>query len=329
MILPNRIERLSLDELTKRAAAGILRGVFYVDNDDYHMGPGISSTDCKALLKSPGHYHAQMRNRKRTEALDTGTACHIAILEPEKFRHQCVIEPKDLVGKSKTKKKENGGCKEDWEAFKKAAEGRIILRRGTEVFDGDDIDAIMQKFEDHGLWNSIRANSVFELAAYARDPITKVLCKAKVDVFHRDTGDIFDLKTTRLDLVGEVVTVETPDGDVQAETLNSWKWEVFKRQYDLSMAFYKHVFNLALDMKDGSEAVGSCHWIPVEKSDPYGIRFVSCPPEMMEGGRRMFRKALSVYRGAVTSGNWGDYPEDFSDIMVSDFEQRRYEHYDD
>lgn len=76
--------------LTKDEMAG-RRGLFRIDHEDYHAGPGVSSSQLKALLKSPAHSQVEI---EQTPAMEFGTAFHTAILEPELFADTYVVVPK-------------------------------------------------------------------------------------------------------------------------------------------------------------------------------------------------------------------------------------------
>ena len=52
----------SLEELTRRAEAGTLIGLFDISNEHYHAGPGASSSGLKEILRSPAHYEERRAN---------------------------------------------------------------------------------------------------------------------------------------------------------------------------------------------------------------------------------------------------------------------------
>ncbi len=54
-----------------------------IENEAYHRGPGISSSELKTIIKSPMHYKYLSENpRPQTANMALGTAAHALILEP-------------------------------------------------------------------------------------------------------------------------------------------------------------------------------------------------------------------------------------------------------
>jgi len=67
-----------------------------LSNDEYHGGPGVSSTTLKELIsRSPAHCLAMMDGlrRKFSDAMSLGTVIHAAVLEPETFDSLYFVEP--------------------------------------------------------------------------------------------------------------------------------------------------------------------------------------------------------------------------------------------
>ena len=54
-----------------------------MSNEDYHRSPAISKSGMDRLAISPEHYQAYLlERREETPAMKTGTAVHMAVLEP-------------------------------------------------------------------------------------------------------------------------------------------------------------------------------------------------------------------------------------------------------
>ena len=61
-------------------------------NEAYHESSAIGSSDLKLILKSPAHYKYEKENPSDpTPAMQFGTACHQALLEPKLFAEAVCI----------------------------------------------------------------------------------------------------------------------------------------------------------------------------------------------------------------------------------------------
>ena len=65
-------------------------GIFKnIPNEDYHAGPGISSSQLKQLLKSPAHFKYAMDNKSDpTPAMLLGSLVHTMVQEPAKINDE-------------------------------------------------------------------------------------------------------------------------------------------------------------------------------------------------------------------------------------------------
>lgn len=148
----------------------------------YFDMPGVNWSTLKHLRESGLKYqHALNNPRPDTEALALGRVTHTLVFEPEKFAAEYVIW--------------EGGARRgnEWEAFKKAHDGRTI-------FKPDEIDpavAMADAVKRHPLVQAYLDGGEFERAIQWTDPVSGLLCKAKPDWLQPKRRALVDLKTTR------------------------------------------------------------------------------------------------------------------------------------
>ena len=76
-----------------------------IGNEEYHKGPGLSSSDLKLLARSPLHYKtAKAIPPKETDAMRLGTAVHCAVLEPDRFEKEYAAAPEAIDRRTKAGK---------------------------------------------------------------------------------------------------------------------------------------------------------------------------------------------------------------------------------
>lgn len=139
------------------------------------------------MRKSPAHYqHALTHQRKDTSALNTGSALHTLVFEPETYAERFTTY---TASKSKGE-----GARKAWEAFQEDAKGR-----GLTILDADEAERAQ------GCAAAVRAKASAYIApskGRAEIPITwtdaetGLLCKARLDWLTIDRL-LIDLKSTR------------------------------------------------------------------------------------------------------------------------------------
>lgn len=274
--------KLNLEELQKRAEQRVLKGIYWINEDDYHSGPGISSTDIKNLQKSAAHYKAAIENRKSTPAMEFGRALHCLFLEPDKYRDQYITEPDFGDKRSKA-------VRDKVEAWKEANTGKICIDIQTRL----KLHEMHEAYKRTPRYSQIHEGAICELSAYAMDQDAAVLKKARADLIQGPT--IFDLKTTE-------------DARPQSFTKT-----IMRYGYHISAAYYLDTFN------EAGREVDSFVWIALEKDPPYGVRMYVASENMIKIGRKKYKEALKVYRESEKSGIWTAYECDFEPIEFSDY----------
>jgi len=155
--------------------------------EQYDAHPGVRWSNLSHLRKSPAHYlHALTNKRKDTSALNTGSALHTLVFEPETYAARFTTY---TASKSKGE-----GARKAWEAFQAEA-----AERGLTILDADEearaqgcATAIRTKARAYIAPSKGRA----EIPITWTDPETGLLCKARLDWLTIDRL-LIDLKSTR------------------------------------------------------------------------------------------------------------------------------------
>jgi len=107
-------------ELVKSTLSSYVGWHKNIPNDEYHGGPGTSSTQVKTMIEQTGaHFDYNKKNHvnKDTDTKALGTCFHTLTLEPEMFDKDIAVRPAAI--------KQRRG--KDWEAFKLDAGDRAIV----------------------------------------------------------------------------------------------------------------------------------------------------------------------------------------------------------
>lgn len=212
MVLPAFIGKLSAAEMADRHARGCLNGVFRISNEDYHAGPGLSSSGVKKLLDSPAHFKIPT---PKTDAMAFGTALHMAILEAPAFDLRVTV----FDGASRQSKA--------WETFeaKALSEGKVpVITKEMVIIDG-----LRNSFSKSATWASLSRGAEHELAAFVQTE-GEAARKAMADCISSD-GIITDIKTT---------SCTDLDGFVRS---------IYDFGYHISGAYYLDTWSAALAVK--------------------------------------------------------------------------------
>lgn len=290
-----------------------------LSNEDYHGGPGVSSTTLKKMQKSAAHCLAHMRkqsSKSPSKALMLGQAVHEAVLEPHLFAEHYYTPPdadqypdalKTLADyKAKAaeleiqkvsaanKDKLKAAIKEVapetlfWDDINQADPDRELLTQT----DWAICTGIQQAIDARPFAKKALTGGAAETSLFWEDPDTGELCKARYDYYREDLGIIFDLKTCE---------DATERAAVRA---------VLKYQYHVSAAMYLEA------AKHNGLPSGGFAWLFAEKYPPYEIGLYTASAEMLEEGYRLYRQYLNTYAECRRSGVWPGYAGTFREINL-------------
>jgi hypothetical protein len=285
MVLPAFIPRLTLDEMNVAHAEGRLNGVFRMTSKDYHAGPGLSSTGVKNLLKSPAHFKLK---DKPTDAMEFGTALHLAVLDREAFD-----ATKDVFDGASRQSKAW-----DQHEAKAVAEGRLPILAKELI----KIEAICNSFAKSRTWAGLVRNSEREIAAFVQEEGAAAR-KSMADVINAE-GFISDIKTTSMSL---------------ADPTAFWR-AIHDFGYHISGAYYLDVWSRALAAKLTTFIIAAA-----ETNPPYGIRFYPLSERMLDIGRREMQRGVARYETCLDENRWECYEDRFEDIEFPSFILQRFE----
>lgn len=144
---------------------------------EYHAAKGVSTSFLKAFANSPRK--ARFGEREATQALESGTLIHAAVLEPDKL--DTLYQPTNL---------ERTGTAA-WEAEERMAMGRKLVKRHEFDRSRRIRDAIYGDYEARELLTGIQVEQSF----WWIDPFTGVLRKGRADAVNPHFRCIVDVKT--------------------------------------------------------------------------------------------------------------------------------------
>lgn len=263
-------------------------GEFYdsISNEDYHKGPGISSSELKIIpSKSAMHFHKR-QPVKQTPAMVLGEVLHTFVLEPHLVEKRYAFsmdwkgckKPKSNKLPSNYNEAENAYTEQCNMA---AAAGKTVLKE-----DPAQMQAIADAVHAHGMWKHITGEEpAFERSYYWDDEETGILLKCRPDVINTSFGRngsalIVDLKST----------VDARD--------RAFTRQVVDLGYDFSAAMYCAGVEAVTGQKCGWA------WFTFEKATPYATRVIIAGPQWLARGRRLFREALTTLAACRESGRW-------------------------
>lgn len=235
--------------------------------------------------RSMGHLNYAAKNgRPSTDAMERGTALHLAVFEPAKFETKVTYYPHP----SSEGKIRRGA---EWEKFKGSREEDLILLKSNLDSVIEMRDALYQHERAKELLN---AKGHRELAVVWTDEETGLPCKGLIDSLRECWGYsiILDLKST-----------------VDARPL-----EFAKQCYNLGMhtkaAWYLDGLNLI------SPVPRRFLWLAIESVGYHGINIFDASEDMLQSGRRNYRRLLNQYAECKKTGVWPGYELGESEISL-------------
>ncbi|EDK0169444.1 exonuclease VIII [Salmonella enterica] len=178
-------------EPQSRVPDDIQPGIYYdIPNEAYHAGPGVSKSQLDDIADTPAIYLWRKNapvDTEKTKTLDTGTAFHCRILEPEEFSKRFIIAPEFNRRTSAGKEEEKTFLEECTRT------GRTVLT----AEEGRKIELMYQSVMalPLGQW-LVESAGYAESSVYWEDPETGILCRCRPDKIIPEFHWIMDVKTT-------------------------------------------------------------------------------------------------------------------------------------
>ena len=242
-----------------------------LSNEDYHADRYyVSSSGLKMLPDRTdefiARYQMTQKAESKSEALKFGGGLHSAILEPDVFPTEYVIEP--VVNK-----RTNDG-KAELKAFYESvgAQGKTVLTPG----DMDLIRAMRHTCNQHPIASKALIGASKEQSFFLADSVINQ--KVRLDAFKNNV--IMDIKS--------------------CESINKFHSAAAEFGYNFSEAMYKSVVGEVLN-----EPVVFL-FIAIQKSYPFTVAVFESDDLMKSEGFKKYEKAKESYVELSESGNWGE-----------------------
>ncbi|TLF96777.1 hypothetical protein FEK35_27180 [Nocardia cyriacigeorgica] len=257
---------------------GVPEGIYHGDRNS------ISSSQVRRLLKVTPHRWRYERDHPKpaSEEMDFGTAVHTILFGTGA---QPVDSGYQLWNTNAAKKR----------LAEIRAEGGIPMR--PREFEAAHTAA--DNLRSHPEAAQLLASGEPELSAWARDPDTGVMLRARADWVHW-VGDATAV-------IGDGKTSHEPGPD-------EFMWSVDKFGYHRQQAFYQRVFEL-LGVRTAFLFLVVC------TDPPYETYVVELPPTAVELGDRDNERALAIYAQCLATDTW---PTHDSGVFRKDLPARAY-----
>lgn len=255
-----------------------------IPEDQYHGDSrALAQSGAQLILKAPAKFRwSQDHPEPPKDVFDFGSAAHSLVLG---------IGPKITVVEVEVTATRNGRKVKiiaDNMMFRAAQEEAERIRKRGEIpllpADYEHVVAMADRLSEHRLAMELLSEGRAEVSAYAQDPDTGVMMRGRFDWLGPQT--ITDYKTA---------SSADPDEFVR---------HAINYGYDLQAAWYLDLAELC-----GHPVSGFAH-IVQEKQPPYIVTVVVLPPELIDRGHRLKRRALEMYRDCVEAGVWPGYVSD-------------------
>lgn len=243
----------------------------------YERIDAVNYSLLKHFARSPAHARQEMLcPKKPTDAMELGTAMHMAILEPERFAREYVRAPQC------DRRTKDG--KALWAAFEAEHLGRNYLTDDEWI----RCDGMTHAVQQHELARTlIYGPGRNEVSIVWRNRDTGLLCKGRLDRFTKFMGwsVVIDVKSA----------ANASDAMFPAAAA--------RLGYHVQVAFYL----------DGLEAIAPTRRrfliAAVESDAPHCVAVYELDDDALAEGRRQYQRYLGTYAECKQTGIWPGYPE--------------------
>ncbi|WP_440708793.1 PD-(D/E)XK nuclease-like domain-containing protein [Herbiconiux sp. YIM B11900] len=239
---------------------------------EYHVGPELSSTGAKLLLRSPAtfHYH-QSHPRKAKPEFDLGTAVHSKVLG---VGAQIEVIPTEYLAVN--------GATSTTAAKAFIADARSAGLIPVKQDIADNVNAMAEAVVAHKTARRLVEFGRAEVSVFATDPETGVRMRARFDY----------LADTAVDLKSIGTTADSENFSKQVATMG----------YDVQESHYLHTLGCAT----GDFSTGM-RFIVVETEPPHLVQVHELSNEFAEIGAARAREARRRFKAGSETGIWGGY----------------------
>jgi len=257
-------------------------------DDEYHADKNyISASGLKKLKVSPAHFKEEEETAE-SDALLFGSAYHMYILEPDKFKDQYYIFDDSVVcGALIAKGAKSPRSTNDYKAWKESemsfSDGKILIDEA----DADKLEAMRARLMNHPYAKMLLSNGINE-QGYMGEIETEagnISVKFKPDHINENKKIIIDLKTT-LDASKDGFTRVAAD-----------------RDYHIQASFYSDL----MEKVSGDNRPYTFIFIAQEKKKPYAFNLFESSPQFISQGRFEYEMLLQLYKYCIDNNTWPGY----------------------
>lgn len=274
---------VQIETVTKRPTITGPGLVYDLDEDIYHAGivageASLSHSGMKTLLaKTAARFRFETDNRDHSDVrpeFELGSAVHTLVLGAGP----------DLLNMEVT----------DWKSPKVRAEAAAARREGLIPLRSQDYrkaHAMAAAVAKHRRAYELLRDGEPEVSAFARDPESGVMLRARIDWLRSD-GLLVDFKTAS-----------------DANPANFGR-RAMDFGYYVQDAVYRHVLSLC-----GIEPAGF-EFVLVESEPPYEVSVCHLGPASVELGWKHAQHAMAIYAECVATGIWPSHPDESVEVDV-------------
>jgi exodeoxyribonuclease VIII len=253
-----------------------------ISNNDYHTGPGVSSSYLKKFLEQTPDFIKNGEMKPLGKDAQTGTAVHSLVLEPENFKNEVAVMPSlNLRTKEGREKKER---------FLLANKKKTVIDQ-TQF---EQADCMAKAIVDHPTVRKILDGAINESSIYwwfNDDTINEgkgIFCKARPDIISPKFACLGDIKT------------------IDEATYTNCQRTIDRFHYDLSARMYLDGVNQCAEIMEETGGVFFKDFILifVERNPPYQVVCRALGPKYLQQGETKFKVALRRYAEAKNN----DFP---------------------
>lgn len=294
LLMPKKMdEKMIRDVIAANNGKGIaIKGI---PIEEYHAGPGISSSDIKKLINGTiaQWLHDKANPEPPTHALWLGNAIHCAVLEPEEFWNRYCREKDTPIAPARNTKEGKDAFEEYVRTFYKDEYPKLSSDQWQSAWikwkhpkwtkdpiSEEDLkicEGIAKSVKAHPMISQMFAEGESEVTLYWVDKETGILCKARPDRLNLSFPCIPDLKST-LDA-----------------SLDSFENDITVHDYHVSAWWYLWGAKECLE-KDLQDFV----YVPCEKKEPFLVTFYNADEGSLQVGEGLCRAGLAIYRRYLT-----------------------------
>lgn len=255
----------------------------------YDTSGAVNASALKYLShpNTPAHFRAYMDEPRPepTDAQRYGQILHRSIFEPDTMHGKFAVKPEGMSFATKEGKA--------WKLEHEKAE--IISTK-----DARAIERSVAEVWAHPVAKRLLTGSEFEKSIYGTDE-HGTNRKGRLDIFTRSGNVLPDLKSC------------------ESAAPDDFEKQIVKYGYHYSAAFYQDLCEMIGQPK------GHFIFICVEKSPPYLVAVYELETEVIEWGRKLYQRDLTLYRHCVANDSWPGYPEEVQCLGVPFYARKQME----